>query len=178
MGRKAIMTKTIGIFKGKQAAHNKAILQTLYDYGPLSVWQITRKLTKHSKHSLHATLNKRIRDLEKKGYVAKLPNSPKWILNFKGFMTNLVLQKEFRPWSNEWKRIANSREGLEDLNVFDKWIEMANTAKRLLEEGVVNWDVIKNTTLAALIFAQINKNIYDDVLNGNIRDTDTFFTQF
>ena len=28
MGRKAIMTKIIGIFKGKQAAHNKAILQT------------------------------------------------------------------------------------------------------------------------------------------------------
>ena len=171
------MSKTIGILKGKQAEHNKQILETLYDYGPLSVWQITSKLPTRSKHSLHATLNKRIRKLEEKGYVAKLPKSPMWILNFKGFMTNLIIQKKPRPWSKEWDMIAASRKGLEILTDFNEWIKMANMAKRLLEEGVVNWDVIKNTTLAALIFAQMNKNIYDDVLDGNIRDVNSFFDQ-
>ena len=57
----------------------------------------------------------------------------------------------------EWAKIAASREGLEDLDDFNKWIEMANTAKWLLEEGVVNWDVIKNTPLAALIYAQMHR---------------------
>ena len=145
------MSKTIGIFQGKQAKHNISILQTLYDVGPLTVWEITGKITKQGKISLHATLNKRIRDLEKKGYVAKMRNSPKWFLTFKGFMANLVLQKKYRKWADAWDQIAVKVPGYENLRDSNQWETLARNAKKLLEEGVINWDLINNQSLAVLL---------------------------
>jgi DNA-binding HxlR family transcriptional regulator len=67
MGRKAIM-KILGILSGKQKEYNIKVLTLLYDNGPLSAWELTSKITDTGKVSLHATLNKRLRDLEKKGF--------------------------------------------------------------------------------------------------------------
>lgn len=168
MERKAITSKTIGIFQGKQAKWNEAILVTLYDYGPLTAWQITGKLTKHGKVSLHATLNKRLRDLEKKGYVFRQYKI--WYLNFKGIITNLIIQSKPRIWSEKWTEIAEKRikprmqlmkftkefydVGMATLKDFNAWVKLSRVAKRLLEEGVINLDVIKQTTLIGLLCMQ------------------------
>ena len=65
MERKAIL-KPLTIFSGKQSKYNNQILTMLYDNKPMTAWEITSKLTDTNKHSLHATLNKRLRVLEKK----------------------------------------------------------------------------------------------------------------
>ena len=68
MERKAIMNN-IGIFSGKQKDYNVLLLTLLYDDGPLTAWELTAKVRRVERRSLHSTFNKRLRSLEKKGYV-------------------------------------------------------------------------------------------------------------
>ena len=191
---KAIMINEIGIFKGKQSKYNKLALQTLYDKGPLTAWKITKELCNptskddklKTKYSLHATLNKRLRDLKDKGYLQK--SGKQWILDFKGFIANLVLQDKPKVWNEKWNKVlrdsaslkklqtkkANSMlrnyyginllnkknsltEAVDDMQDFHQFIHLSKTAKNLLKNGVINLDIIKNRTLANfLIQEQIN----------------------
>ncbi len=161
--------ETIGILQGKQAKHNKAILKTLYDNGPRSIWQITGLLCSpvssdmdfRVKNSLHKTLSKRIRNLEKKGYVAKLPNVSLWVLNFKGFMINLVMQQNYKRHGKEWDNLIDKIIEQTQLNLDLDWNATFNRVKKLTDEGVINWDHIKNITLATLIISEDTRSFLD-----------------
>jgi len=178
MERKAIM-KTIGIFKGKQKDYNKATLTLLYDNGPLTAWELTSKMTNVGKQSLHATLNKRLRDLEKKEYLQKYDK--KWHLQFKGILAVLLIQPEPKMWNEKWKEVFDKKAKLieqystpilkkfgmekEDfhnairslglcLDNFNDWINFSKNVKQLMENGVINFDVIKEETLLGVIIME------------------------
>jgi hypothetical protein len=161
MGRKAIM-KTIGIFKGKQKDYNKATLTLLYDNGPLTAWELTSKMTKVGKQSLHATLNKRLRDLEKKEYLQKYDK--KWHLRFKGILAvfnekaKLIEQystpilKKFGMGKEDFHNAISSL-GL-CLDDFNEWINFSKKVKQLMDKGVISFDVIKEETLLGVIIME------------------------
>lgn len=104
------MTKSyidlIGIFRGKQAKYNKQILSILYDSGPLTAWKITGKIRGTGRISLHATLNKRLRNLKDKGYLQKADKF--WLLHFKGIIASLLIQETPKPWSNKWNELIEN----------------------------------------------------------------------
>ncbi len=175
-------TKLIGIFQGKQAKHNIQILSILYDNGPLTAWEITGKIRKVGRISLHATLNKRLRSLEKKGYLNKA--GKKWCLQFKGIIAAVLIQKTPKPLSNKWTELVDSfaklieenfktlsdltiqvdgatfqpfkaiNETRQTLRTFDDWITLSNYVKSLIHTGVVNLDVISSETLFAVILSE------------------------
>jgi len=180
------MKTTIGIFHGKAKANNKLLLETLYDIGPSSAWQLTREATKYQRigggrHSLHAIYNKRLRILEKKGYVQRVKK--KWVLQFKGVIAVLIIQSQPKPWNEKWteifenyvkpirespKKYALTENGKEiaDLSEiakqtpliireFERWFALANEVKKLMEKGFINLDIIKNESLLALIITEI-----------------------
>jgi hypothetical protein len=174
--------KLIGIFQGKQAKHNIQILSILYDNGPLTAWEITGKIQKVGRVSLHATLNKRLRSLEKKGYLRKA--GKKWFFQFKGIIAALLIQKTPKPLSSKWTellddfaefvqkhsdaflgasvqvdgKIINPVDALNDtrlkLREFDDWVELSDYVKELMQTGVINIDVISNQTLLAVILSE------------------------
>ena len=179
----------IGIFRGKQATYNTQVLCLLFDNGPLTAWQMTGRITTHGKVSLHATLNKRLRSLEKKEYLRK--EGKWWSLKFKGFIASLIVQKEPRPWSTKWtkllddysefiKKHSNAFFGakiqVNDITVYPKemldrsskavkisedWILLSNYVKDLMQAGVINLDVISNRTLLAVILSQASIEEYE-----------------
>jgi hypothetical protein len=174
----------IGIFKGKQAAYNMQILNLLFDNGPLTAWQLTGKMTSHGKVSLHATLNKRLRSLEKKEYLRK--EGKWWFLQFKGFIVTLIIQKKPKPWSKKWTKLLDeigefigkhsgaffgSKVQISDItinptHIVDRsrkavkrtrdWIFLSRYVKNLMQTGVVNIDVISNQTLLAVILSEFS----------------------
>ena len=75
----------------------------LYDNEPLSAWELTAKIRKVGRQSLHATLNKRLRNLEKKGYVRR--KERKWYLRFKGIIAVLLIQPEPKMWNPKWTEL-------------------------------------------------------------------------
>ena len=182
--------KLIGIFRGKQKNHNIQILSILYDNGPLTAWEITKKIQKVQRISLHATLNKRLRDLEKKGYLNK--GGKKWCLRFKGIIASILAQKTPRPLSSKWADVADfftkySKEhfsGLSDMTVqgfgvtfqpfkgidktvqtirtFDNWVALSEFVKGLIQTGVVNFDVISNETLFTVILLEASRGASDE----------------
>lgn len=102
------MKSVIGIFQGKQKTNNKFLLETLYEKGPLTAWELTREYTKNQeygggRHSLHAIFNKRLRGLKKKGYLNK--SGKKWVLHFKGTIAILLIQSEPKMWNKKWTEI-------------------------------------------------------------------------
>lgn len=176
--------KLIGIFRGKQRKHNIRILSILLDNGPLTAWEITGKIRTVGKMSLHATLNKRLRSLEKKGYLNKA--GKKWCLQFKGIIAAVLIQKTPRPMSNKWTELVDffakdleehsntlskmtiqangvifhpfeaiKRAG-QTLRTFDDWIALSNYVKGLMQKGVINLDVISNETLFAVILTEFS----------------------
>lgn len=180
------MKTPIGIFRGKAKDNNKFLLETLYNTGPLSAWELTREAKKHQhigggRHSLHAIYNKRLRNLEKKGYVKKA--GKKWALQFKGIIAVLAIQSQPKPWNEKWTNIVenylkplkktstkyalteNGKEiaDLSDvvksasLNVrdFERWVALSNEVKELMERGFINLDIIKNETLLSLILTEV-----------------------
>lgn len=169
------MSEHIGIFQGKQERHNKSILTTLYDNGPLSIWEITKKIVNptgtdsdYKTNILHKTLSKRIRDLEKKGYVAKQKASSKWVLNFKGLIVCLILQSTPRPLGAKWGDLSEQLNGqlpAMHLRDFDALLRLSKEAKRLIAAGVINLDIIKNRTLVSLLLLQIEENLLDKILD-------------
>jgi hypothetical protein len=172
----------IGIFQGKQANYNEQILTLLFENGPLTAWQITGKMTTHGKVSLHATLNKRLRSLEKKEYLQK--EGKMWLLHFKGILATLIVQKEPKPWNPKWTEIfENFGKYLEKhseafmgttvrvnditinpielidkstkaLKTLEDWILLSNYVKDLMQSGVINLDLISNRTLLSVILTQ------------------------
>jgi hypothetical protein len=175
------MKTKMQVFTGKQAANNKFLLETLYNTGPLSAWDLTKIVREKNRMSLHSVFNKRLRILEKKGYVKKAGR--KWILQFKGTIAVLISQKEPKPWNEKWteifenyvsplretpKRYSLMADGEkivdfnmmignmpDSLKVFESWIGLANEAKKLIEKGLVNFDIIKNKSLVSLIITEI-----------------------
>ena len=177
------MKAKIGIFKGKQAKNNKFLLETLYDNGPLTAWELTKKVRERNRMSLHAIFNKRLRMLEKKGYVQKAKR--KWVLQFKGIIGVLIIQSEPKPWNEKWteifenyvkpirespKRYALTENGKEIVNLkkfviqvsnnlrkFEDVIALSKKIKSLMDEGFVNLDVIKNKSLLSLIVTEFSE---------------------
>jgi len=180
------MKQSIGIFRGKAKNNNKFLLETLYDVGPLSAWELTREATKYQRigggrHSLHAIYNKRLRALEKKGYVQRVKR--KWVLRFKGVIAVLIIQSQPRPWNEKWtnifenyvkpirespKKYAVTENGKEIANLseiakqtplivreFGSWVALANEVKKLMEKGFINLDIIKNESLLTFIITEI-----------------------
>jgi hypothetical protein len=190
--------KLIGIFQGKQAKHNIQILSILYDNGPLTAWEITGKIQNVGKVSLHATLNKRLRSLEKKGYLDKA--AKKWCLQFKGLIAAILIQKTPKPLSNKWAETLDSFSNLikehfsalsdvtiiangvnyrpfegidktvQTLNTFDDWIQLSNFVKGLIQTGVINFDVISNETLFTVIMSEASRVATDEQLQDFMKD--------
>ena len=205
------MKVTIGIFQGKQKLNNRFLLETLYDKGPLTAWELTKINRNKNRMSLHATYNKRLRMLAKKGYVRKGEKS--WMLQPKGVIAVLLIQPEPKPWNNKWneiiddylksleknaealkiatktvdgflKSLENNAEiskiitknvesfslrnftsgFLEGLRNFESWVSFANWVKKRMENGFLNFDVIKNKTLLALIIAEASHDFVDTAL--------------
>lgn len=174
----------IGVFKGKQAAYNEQVFNILFDNGPLTAWQITGRMTTQGKVSLHATLNKRLRSLEKKEYLRR--EGKWWFLQFKGFIISLIIQKEPKPWSKKWTKLleedrkfikkhskaffgakvqvddftVNPNEILDSsckaVKIKKDWILLSNYVKNLIQTGVINLDLISNQTLLAVIISQFS----------------------
>lgn len=171
--------ETLRIFKGKQKHYNVAVLTLLYDNGPLSAWELTAKIRMTRRQSLHATLNKRLRALEAKFYVRR--ENQKWILRLKGFIAVLLIQKKHRMWNPVWKEIFDSKAriieetsepllkkyGMTKENIrsmrkriglslddFDAWVELSKKAKSLMENGIIDFDIIKEETLFALLIME------------------------
>jgi hypothetical protein len=174
---------TLRIFKGKQKDYNAAVLTLLYDNGPLSAWELTAKIRKTRRQSLHATLNKRLRALEAKFYVRR--ENQKWILRLKGFIAVLLIQKEPKKWNPIWKQIFESKQKIFEetaepllkkygktkeniralwkrlglsLDNFDAWVGLSKTAKSLMENGLLDFDIIKEETLFGLLIME-TKNV-------------------
>ena len=176
------MKNMIGIFQGKQAKYNRLILDILYDNGPLTAWEITGKIQNVGKMSLHATLNKRLRSLEKKEYLCK--GGKKWLLQFKGIIANLLIQENPKRWSHKWDELADDiakfiathskaffgetirindtvinpvefiDKNLKNLETFRDWTALSTYCKELMQKGVVNFDVISNLTLLTVMISQ------------------------
>jgi hypothetical protein len=183
--RKDYMRNSLGIFQGKQEKYNKLILDILYSKGPLTAWEITGEIKNVGKVSLHATLNKRLRNLQKKGYLIK--DGKKWIFQFKGIIASLLIQENPRPWSDKWNKLFDEQirvikklsgpfhgatiqingtvihphkiidQSRKSIKPLNEWIALSNNIKELLEKGIINFDVISNRTLFSLLISQASE---------------------
>lgn len=180
MERKAIM-KTLRIFTGKQKDYNEAVLKLLFDNGPLSAWELTAKIpsARGARQSLHATLNKRLRALAKNYYIRR--ENTKWILRLKGFIAVLLIPRKPKMWNPVWKEIYESKAKIIEQNVspllkkyglteenfhamrrriglslddFNAWVELSKKAKSLMENGLLDFDIIKEETLFGLLIME------------------------
>ncbi|MEM3590995.1 MAG: hypothetical protein QW702_02710 [Candidatus Bathyarchaeia archaeon] len=177
--KKATTKIKIGIFQGKQAKYNRFLLETLYDEGPLSAWELAKKARENQNlHSLHAIFNKRLRILEKKGYVKRVEG--KWLLQFKGMIAVLIIQENPKPFNEIWVQLVENllgidekdlaflrsrrriekylkfiRAKLEDLKKYENWVLLSDYVKKMMEKGFFNLDVIENEILAMLIIGKI-----------------------
>lgn len=168
---KAIIT--INVFTGKEKEHSENVLQLLYENGPLSAWELAEKLSYvGSRISVHATLNKRLRALEKKGYVQR--EDKKWYLLFKGIIAVLLIQEKPKIWNPIWKEIFDSKiniiqahlapifgsegDAIKDvmkklglsLESFDALVALSEKIKIFMENGV-NYDTMKIETLLTMV---------------------------
>jgi hypothetical protein len=58
----------------------------------------------------------------------------------------------------------NFQEGKEGLKDFNEWLKIKVAAKKLLDNGVINLDQIKNSTLFVLLTTQMKDNYFDNFL--------------
>lgn len=165
--------KSIPIFTGKEKPYNEKLLTLLYDFGPLTAWEITGKIRKIGKISLHATLNKRLRALEEKQYLKRIDK--KWHLRFKGILAVLIIRPYSKKWNNKWEEVFAVKEKLIEehskpiidrynmdfhsalktmglsLDDFTESVALSKKVKQLIEDGRINFDIIKESTLFATI---------------------------
>ncbi|MEM2456802.1 MAG: hypothetical protein QW636_05825 [Candidatus Bathyarchaeia archaeon] len=151
----------------------------MYDEGPLSAWELAKKARENQNlHSLHAIFNKRLRILEKKGYVKRVEG--KWLLQFKGMIAVLIIQENPKPFNEIWVQLVENllgidekdlaflrsrrriekylkfiRAKLEDLKKYENWVLLSDYVKKMMEKGFFNLDVIENEILAMLIIGKI-----------------------
>jgi hypothetical protein len=64
----------ISIFKGREAKLNRAIFHILALKGPLAIYDIYKEVRarRRLRRTRYATVNKRVRSLEKSGYIMKI----------------------------------------------------------------------------------------------------------
>jgi DNA-binding Lrp family transcriptional regulator len=64
----------ISIFKGREAKLNRAIFHILALKGPLTIYDIHKevKTRRRLRHTRYASVNKRVRSLEKSGYIKRI----------------------------------------------------------------------------------------------------------
>jgi hypothetical protein len=195
---KAIM-KTPRIFTGKQKEYNIQALTLLYDHGPMTAWGLTAKIpcARGGRQSLHATLSKSLKRLEKKGYVHR--EDKKWHLRFKGIIATLLILDKIRIWNPIWKdiyevkaqtvennpppvlkkfgitneEIHNARKNIGlSLEDFNKWLELTKTVKSLMENGIIDFDLIKEEALFGLIIMQsMNVQQISEIWNPDKKPT-------
>jgi hypothetical protein len=165
--------RTINVFTGKEKQHSENVLQLLYYNGPLSAWELAGKLSSvGSRITVHATLNKRLRALEKKGYLQR--ENEKWYLLFKGIIAVLIIQKKPKIWNPIWKEIFDSKietiqahlapifgvegDAIKDvmkrlglsLESFDALVTLSERIKGFMGNGV-DFDTIKIETLLMMV---------------------------
>jgi hypothetical protein len=173
--------KTLKVFSGKQKDRNTQALTLLYDNGSLTAWELTKKIpcARGGRQSLHATLNKRLRKLEKKAYVRR--EDRKWYIGYKGIIAVLLIQKTPKKFHPKWKEVFDKRAkiiereaapflkkygipkedihlGLKEIGLtlddYDAWVGLSRTAKSLIENGMMDFDVIKESTLMGLLIME------------------------
>jgi hypothetical protein len=166
-------------------------LTILFETGPLTAWQITGKIRSQGKVSLHATLNKRLRDLQKKEYLQK--EGKLWLLHFKGIIAALIIQKKPKPWNSSWTKIferyshflkktdafVGAKVQINDIEInqskivdqcveavkqLDDWVLLAKYVKNLMQTGVINLDLISNRTLFSVLLSQASNEDLEKVL--------------
>jgi len=111
------MTKQvdIGVFKGKKASHNAAILEVLLKYGPLKNWDIAKRIYENNRttgnphigyaktqgiYSVIIRKKGRLDELNKKDYIMK--NDSKWELCFPKGLSILVYKPGLISDVNEY----------------------------------------------------------------------------
>jgi predicted transcriptional regulator len=73
VARRKDKTGRISVFKGREARLNRAIIQVLGAKEPQTTRQLRKKITqiKGLNHTSYSTVNKRVRSLERSGYLRK-----------------------------------------------------------------------------------------------------------
>lgn len=175
---------------GKQKDYNILLLTLLYDNGPLTAWELTAKVRNVGRQSLHSTFNKRLRNLEKKGYLRRKVR--KWLLTFKGIIAVLLIKPEPEMWNPKWTELfKKSAKNIEDyatpilgmdkvtvqdalkslglyLDDFNAWVNLSKKVKKLMENGVINLDIIKEETLLGIIIMEtMTLEQLSDLWNSN-----------
>lgn len=173
-GELAILLK-IGILEGKSKIRNEQALTLLYDLGPLSTWEIAKKTSAESRHSLNSTFNKSLRKLEEKGYVHRDATKSRWLLTFKGITTVLIMLPKPRIWNSIWKDrfgenakriredskkiLGYSQEMIDksleiagvSLEDYEAWVQFANVVRNI---DYIDFDRIRDKQLLTLIVAE------------------------
>jgi len=176
------MVNNFNLFSGKEKEHNERILTLLYNKGALSSWDIAKLYpkTKTNKkiHALNSTLNKRLRDLEKKHYLKKAKNSSKYVFRFKGIIAALIIQKQPKLWNDLWIQYfePTAKEQEEKIqtqiktfdvkiqeeimsivrainlnpNSFSTMVNYSERVKDLITKGIINFDIIDANDLFLL----------------------------
>ena len=74
MARREGKSGRISVFKGREAKLNRAIFHILALKGPLTIYDIYKKVKtlRDLKHTRYASVNKRVRSLEESGYIKKM----------------------------------------------------------------------------------------------------------
>ncbi|TRO47903.1 hypothetical protein E2P60_02125 [Candidatus Bathyarchaeota archaeon] len=188
-GAKAIM-KPVKIFKGKREKYDTAILTLLYKNGPLTAWHLAGKMAYTGQQiSLHATLTKRLRSLEKEEFILK--KGKNWQLRFKGILAVLLLQRRPEIWNSKWTEIWKNeikiveenqqipsiyKDNLQDIlkslgldfDDFTTWINLSKKAKELLEKKNINFNLNEQTILAIIILQTKSHEQLLELLTPNL----------
>ena len=74
MDRRKRKCGRISVFKGREAKLNYAIFQVLALKGPLTIYDIHKKVKtrRRLRHVRYASVNKRVRSLQESGYIKKI----------------------------------------------------------------------------------------------------------
>lgn len=176
----------IGIFKGKKATYNSLILETIFRDGPLTNWEIAKRIYQTGKinantHNIYGNLQRkkgRLEDLQRKQYLKE--ENEKWILRLKGFialrnkypeMVGLLREKMKKlPKSFELPdepsifRVLPLSKGLIQSITSSVYTKIRNLvgfldyANELVASGVVDLDQIKEQDLIILLALGITKD--------------------
>jgi len=108
MARKKGKGTELSVFKGREAKLNRAIFQTLTLKGPRTIYDMYKQIrrTKGFKRAHYGNLNKRVRALEKMGYVKAVD-----IRNTKAGFEAVV----YEPTARAYLAVMLSRISLDDL---------------------------------------------------------------
>jgi hypothetical protein len=136
------------------------------------------KLLRHLKKNCNT-----VEPEEVKLYIAN-KTGKNWLLHFKGIIAVLLIQPQPKMWSEKWtkifenyvkslrnsdKRYTIAENGKDiyditdlakrtpnELREFENWKLLSNFIKKKMEEGFINFDVIKNKTLLLLILSEFS----------------------